>query len=435
MPTQDFSKQIERSCFQVESGLRKASWLIAAIAFLGLALPAYHSTQAVPAFARKYGLQCGACHTSPPRLNEAGYRFRAAGFRWPDAIGSKEHDERFDILDYMSVRLQVRFDANKSNIGSTTRTSHDFKMQAFELYPFVGSFGRYLSADTKITFGSDGKPLIENSYLKTNFGSAKRFFGTRVGIFHPYDGYGGSDSPATISRPFIQTVPANLNGSTFFTTWGFDQLGWETGFDYKRTSVRATLLNGLVLSKEDDRFKVSAAQGGALTAPSVAPPTHTSDFQLFVNHILHPEGGGLSLHYYHGNLSLPINNMNTFFHNRFDRVALYGSYPVTKRLQLFGGVQWGRDHLPIGNTFASEGGFVEASVPIKQLSAAGVRYDWFDPARSAQNNEIKGITAYVNTWFYSQFRVVTEYQHRNTKRGLAAEQRDDLFQIRFIYIK
>ncbi len=408
---------------------------MASITFIGFAFAGYHNTQAVPAFARKYGLPCGACHTTPPRLNEAGYRFRAAGFRWPEAIGSKEHDERFDILDYMSVRLQVRFTATKSKTGSVSRTSDELKLQAFELYPFIGSFGKYLSADTKITFGSDGAPVIENAYTKANVGDAKRFFGARVGIFHPYDGYGASDSPATNSRPLIQTIPANLNGSTFFTTWGFDQLGWETGFDYKRTSIRATVLNGLVLSKEDDTFKVSAAQGGALTAPSIAPRSNTSDFQVFVNQILHPEGGGLSLHYYHGNLQLPINNTNTFFLNKFDRVALYGSYPVIKHLHLLGGVQWGRDHLPSGDTFASEGGFVEAAVPIKQLSAAGVRYDWFDPAREEQNNGVKGVTAYVNAWFYSQFRVVAEYQHKNTKRGVAAEQHDDTIQIRFIYIQ
>jgi len=414
--------------------MRRTLATIAIIAPIAVLLIGFRDTQAVPAFARKYALTCGACHTTPPRLNETGYRFRAAGFRWPEAIGSKEHG-RFDIFDYMSARLQVRYSLNHSKIDSTTRTSDEFKLQAFELYPFIGSFGKYFSADTKVTFGPDGAPSIENAYLKASVGNAKRFFSTRVGIFHPYDGYGGSDSPATISRPFIQTIPANLNGTTFFTTWGFDQLGWETGFDYKRTSIRATLLNGLVLSKEDDSFKVSAAQGGALTARSVAPRSNTSDFQLFVNHIINAEGGGVSLHYYHGNLSLPNNNTSTFFVNKFDRVAVYGSYPVIKHLHVFGGLQRGRDHLPTREGFTSEGGFIEASVPIKRLAALGVRYDWFDPAREKPDDELKGLTAYINAWFYSQFRVVAEYQHRNTRRGVAADQKDDSFQIRFIYIK
>src|SRR5262249_20302196 len=158
--------------------------------------------------------------------------------------------------------------------------------------------------------------------------------------FHPYDGYGASDSPATISRPFFQTTAANLDQSTFFQTWGFDEGGVEVGFDSGHTSVRAAVLSGLVINKEDDKFKATA---GALAKPSAGPTYGTPDFQLFVNHALHPDGGGLSFHYYHGNLALPITGTPDFFRNDFDRAAIYGSYPV-KRLLLLGAYQYGRDH-------------------------------------------------------------------------------------------
>jgi hypothetical protein len=392
--------------------------------------------EAMPAFARKFGVSCASCHTTPPRLNETGYRFRAAGFRWPEGIGIKETAEHFDMLDYMSARLQVSYSASRSKTGATeASTSNGFKLQAFELYPFVGSWGKFFSADTKVTFGPSGAPVIENAYVKGNVGNEKRFFEARLGIFHPYDGYGASDSPATISRPFFQTTPASQSSSTFFTTWGFDQLGAEVGFDYKRTSVKATLFNGLVLTQEDGQFKASAAQGGALTPRSPAPSFNTSDFQLFFNQVLNSEGGGLSVQYYHGNLFLPVVSSGTFFLNKFDSVAVYGSYPVAKRVHLLGGFQRGRDHRATGEAFASEGAFVEAAVPINELTAIGVRCDWFDPARDSVNNQSKGITAYLNAWFYNQFRVVIEYQRKNTKRDSAPEQRDDAFQVRFIYIK
>ena len=95
----------------------------------------------------------------------------------------------------------------------------------------------------------------------------------------------------------------------------------------------------------------------------------------------------------------------------------------------------GRDHLATGKTFASEGAFIEATVPVNKLSVAGIRYDWFDAARSKVNDELRGVTAYVNAWFYNQIRIVAEYQHKRTLRGLAPEQRDDAFQVRFIYFK
>jgi len=428
-----YSHHLAEGCIEMERSMRT---VIAAIFVLVVSIIGSNDAKAVPAFARKFGVWCAACHTTPPRLNETGYRFRAAGFRWPEGIGIKESAEHFDILDYMSARIQVSYSINRSKTGATEASiSNGFKLQAFELYPFIGSWGKYFSTDTKVTFGPDGAPVIENAYVKVNEGDEKRFFEARLGIFHPYDGYGASDSPATISRPFFQTTPANHSGSTLFTTWGFDQLGAEVGFDYKRTSVKAALLNGLVLTQEDGKFKASAAQGGALTPRSPAPSSNTPDFQFFINQVLSPEGGGLSLQYYHGNLFLPVANSDTFFLNKFDRVAVYGSYPVAKRLHLLGGFQRGRDHLVTGEAFASEGAFVEAAVPVNELTAAGVRYDWFDPARDRVNNESKGITSYLNAWFYSQFRVVVEYQRKNIKRGSAPEQRDDAFQVRFIYIK
>src|SRR6266850_4646110 len=44
---------------------------------LGLSMPA----SAIPAFARKYGLRCTACHESWPVLNDYGRNFRDNGFQ------------------------------------------------------------------------------------------------------------------------------------------------------------------------------------------------------------------------------------------------------------------------------------------------------------------------------------------------------------------
>jgi mono/diheme cytochrome c family protein len=41
------------------------------------------SAQAVPAFARKYNVDCTYCHTAWPQLNRTGYIFRRLGYRMP----------------------------------------------------------------------------------------------------------------------------------------------------------------------------------------------------------------------------------------------------------------------------------------------------------------------------------------------------------------
>ena len=117
------------------------------------------------------------------------------------------------------------------------------------------------------------------------------------------------------------------------------------------------------------------------------------------------------------------------------RPLFYGSYPI-KKVTLLGGVQRGRDDLATGGRFTSLGAYGEATVPVfNDITFAGVRYDWFDPARRKSNNEIQGLTAYINAWYRDMFRFVVEYQRRNQQRGLLADKNDNAFQVRLIFIK
>jgi hypothetical protein len=61
--------------------LRVPSVLAAAFALVFLILGASQSASALPAFARKYGLRCSACHESWPQLNNFGLRFRDNGYQ------------------------------------------------------------------------------------------------------------------------------------------------------------------------------------------------------------------------------------------------------------------------------------------------------------------------------------------------------------------
>lgn len=239
--------------------------VIGVIFFVFLAFGDQNNAKAMPMFGRKYSVSCAVCHTSPPRLNETGYKFRAAGFRFPYELDKSAGSERkkFDILDYTAARIQVRYTAARSRTGQVTSTTDSARLQALEWYAFTGAWGRHLSSNIKLTFTPTESTAahFERAYVKANAGSAKRFFGVRAGIMQPFDGYGASDSPATISRPFIQARAANFNQSTFFTSWGFDQTGAEVGYDYKRTSVRASVTKGLVIGRRNNQFVASAAQG------------------------------------------------------------------------------------------------------------------------------------------------------------------------------
>src|SRR3982750_2756985 len=75
---------------------------------------------AMPMFARRYNVPCSTCHTSPPRLNETGYNFRAAGFRMPEELGHALEGKQ-KISDHLGFRLQPRLDLIDSSIGSLKR--------------------------------------------------------------------------------------------------------------------------------------------------------------------------------------------------------------------------------------------------------------------------------------------------------------------------
>ena len=48
------------------------------------------SAQAVPAFARKYNVDCTYCHTAWPQLNRTGYIFRRLGYRMPYEVPTSD---------------------------------------------------------------------------------------------------------------------------------------------------------------------------------------------------------------------------------------------------------------------------------------------------------------------------------------------------------
>src|SRR5271156_5966979 len=58
-----------------------SSFPAAALALVFLLLGASQSASAIPAFARKYGLRCSACHESWPMLNFFGQKFKDNGYQ------------------------------------------------------------------------------------------------------------------------------------------------------------------------------------------------------------------------------------------------------------------------------------------------------------------------------------------------------------------
>ncbi len=446
----------------LKSSLRLMGVLI--MSLLGLFVLKW-KTSAMPMFARRYNVPCSTCHTSPPRLNETGYKFRAAGFRMPEELGYAP-DKNQDLLNHIGFRLQPRVLLMHSAIGKATQTENEIELFASEGYLWYGPISKHFSASAKITLWPEESTETEQHErleggLRFVYGKPDSFIDIRAGVPHPHEGFGGSESYSVANtKPFIQELKtANFNQDTFFTPLGLHQMALTFGYYHKRTTIRGAVSSGMRLLLDHDKDEMESFGRKEPLTKSMEGSRGGPDFQIFFNQILHPDGGNLSVYYYNGRSMLPrldllpqrqrtdpfddatrltneeAHNL-TFFKNNFQRLAFYAGYPI-KKVSLLGGIQYGRDNINTGGTFSSLGYFAEGNVKIfNDISVVGLRFDWFDPARIKQDNEITGITPYVNVWLWSQLRIAAEYQYQVTKRGpIDLDRKDNIFQLRLYWIK
>ncbi len=394
----------------------------------------------MPMFSRKYKVECAYCHTVIPRLTDAGFQFRAAGFRTPEEIGKKDEKEtfNFNVGDYDSVRLQARYDLSRTDNAGVVTTTNQLTHFEVTLYPLTGAFYRYFSSEFEIALAPGDSPEVENAYGRGNWKMGPGHFSARLGIFHPFEGYGASDRPISIARPLFQTTSAKFNQPTFFTPWGFDEMGLEIGYTINRTAIRATLFNGLSFSEEEGKAVPATSLSGSDSKVKGRASFNTKDYQIFLTQILTDNGGGVSLYYYNGALDLPVVGDSAFFKNRFERYAAYASYPIGPTL-LLGGYQEGKDDTftlagGSGARNKSKGYFGELDVfPVEMLSIAA-RYDSFDPSDRVNNDKQTRYTVAVNKPFNNGLQAIAEYGYKKTEQITKDDRKDSAFQIRFIWI-
>ncbi|HEY3204665.1 MAG TPA: hypothetical protein VGL03_13525, partial [Thermoanaerobaculia bacterium] len=395
---------------------------------------------AMTQFARKYKVECGVCHTAIPRLTQTGFEFRAAGFRMPNEIGKTE------VLDYSNafgnydaVRLQARYDLSRTDNAGTVTTRNQLTFVEVTLYPVTGSFLKNYSSLFEISLAPGESPEIENAYVRGNWLAGPGFVSARLGVFHPFEGFGASDRPITIGRTLFQTTAARFNQNTFFTPWGFDEMGLEVGYTYKNSNFRATLFNGLSFSEEEGIVTPATSLSGSDSKTPGRPSYNNKDYQLFFNQVLTENGGGLSAYYYSGRLDLPVSDAEgEFFKNKFDRYAFYGGYPIGPVL-LLGGYEAGKDDTftsaeGYGPRSRNDGWFGELDWYGPDLIGVAGRYDQFNPSNKKERDKIDRVTVAVNKAFGNGLQGIAEYQHQKTQLPNQVDRKVDAFQIRFIWI-
>ena len=222
-----------------------ATGVLVVIALSCLAMP--DEAQAIPAFARKYDVNCNACHTAPPILNPYGQRFLENGYQLPGTedggtTGKKKLGDVTldDVGKYLAFRL----------VGNAVR-SWKFTQQNPP-----GADAGVVTNKTEFTFP-------ENFVLFAG-GTVAKNVGFMVELGH--DGEGGG---ASVERGFVSFN--NLGGHN----WAHVRVG---KFDPNAFSSYATVRQQLSNIGESTRSGCNPYQPCLLNRPGLGPSAFATKF-------------------------------------------------------------------------------------------------------------------------------------------------------------
>ncbi len=419
---------------QLQQTLRVMALLLALFAISASpVIPILHTASAMPNFARKYGLGCGSCHDVIPKLNEFGWKFRAAGYRMPDEIGQKQAS--YNIGDYFAGRLN--FAVNQSSAtaaasGSPSVSNMNMAFTGGSIYAIFGALTPNISSESELGFSTNGSLEVSTASVGYYTGTEDSWFSARIGKLNTFMGYGGSDRGWSGSPKMNSGYAISLynyqNGGVKPTYTGLtgSNMGIDLGYVFGEATVHAEVLSGYTYAGG----KPSAAVAGKPTGVGAgqAPSANSFDYMFWANYILTEDGGGISAAYYLGNADINTGSASTnvdseFWQNKFSRYAIYASYPIpVAKVLLEGGYEHGSDNswalktFSYGPDISSSGWFGEADYPVTDLIGVGARYDAVTPDNSnASIDNINVITGYVDYNFGDGFSLTASYAATSTK--------------------
>jgi hypothetical protein len=210
---------------------------LAGLATALLVIPSSHAS-ALPAWARKYNMNCSGCHApAVPRLNVLGYAFKWAGYRMPNEIGEKQ--EVKNVGDVLAARVVMQYSFSETE-KSSPQTSQ-FQLDNATVWA-GGSFGTHYGAFAELAHSADGVELV--GHITGVWGNEDNSTGFRVGQMHWLleGGVAGFDRPTGIS------FPAPLDGtltSALPFTFNMHRLGLEGFWVSGKNRFSAAVLNSV----------------------------------------------------------------------------------------------------------------------------------------------------------------------------------------------
>jgi hypothetical protein len=328
-------------------------------------IAAYASTATIPAWARKYNVNCSHCHyPAPPRLNATGLRFRWAGYRMPEEMGEQADVAKVD--NYLALALETAYEYEKTSGQDAAGGFTTPMVGVFYGGPFGRNFGGFLGME----FGPDNG-TERTGQIMAVWGKPHSYMGLRGGLMHNFAEWGvagfdrnvGVEAPTPLDGPLTSSMPFAL---------GSGALGLEGFFVSGSNRLSAQVLNGV-----DPAGEVTATDGDI-----------NKDFLVTDQYLLDEAGSGVQGMGYYGSI-VGVDPADPGLTSRFWRLGVSAN-KIWSNVQLIGALVYGKDtKLPLAAPDQKGMGYwVEAQYTFPQKSNFTLygRYEFLDPNTSTADD-------------------------------------------------
>lgn len=322
---------------------------------------------AIPAWARKYNMNCSGCHyPAPPRLNATGQRFKWAGYRMPDEIDQPVSVER--VQNYLAVGGEVDYTYEKTN--GTPTSENALSAPAVTVY-YAGPFGRNFAGFLHSEFGPGGE-IERVAQLSGIVGDSTGFVGLRAGSMHNivesgvagFDRLPGPTLPLALDGTVTTSIPFSLSGP---------RLGAEAFYVRGSNRLAGQVLNGV----------------GPDGAGDVDEGNVKKDVAVTDQYLIDGAGSGIEAIGYYGTFVDTLGNTSHLWRLGASANKIFHNF------EILGAFVWARD-FDLGGTGAWQKGYSywvsgQYFLPNSELTLYG-RYEFLDPNSSAASD---GVSRFV----------------------------------------
>jgi hypothetical protein len=414
------SQQHEKLCSLSSRAALRAATLFALTLFTFIAAsskPGY----AIPAFARKYGLPCSACHIGWPILNSFGQAFRDNGYQ----LGNDRDSPIYQNPAYWPITFRITpnwhrestnhvpFDSVPGDGTSTTvdgtNTVHGFDLSGIDIWT-AGTLYKNISFSVLPSMAEGDTFHIENAWVRFDNLANSPWLNLKFGKFE-LDSLLSEKRFLTLSNVggiwynYHFLPQGDING---FGGLGDNQLGIELMGHNKNSYIRYSI--SMLSSVDGNPGLTTAGQGNT---------SRTYDVYANVNYGFNVKSAGLqrvglfgyfgqSPTYFQTSGGTPIQAAGN---KSFSRIGAYGWW-FYKQLDVETFYMHGQDSVYLGNGVPSNdpgalppgavgptwnGGFVEAHYTYNpQLIFTG-RYELVHMSRQA-NPSLQSTLGNVDSW-------------------------------------